>query len=64
VNRAHAWFAGWAPAADPELAIVVLVEHGGGGGKNAAPIAIEALKTYLGDGEQVEAAPTNRAGSE
>jgi penicillin-binding protein 2 len=64
VNRAHAWFAGWAPADNPELAIVVLVEHGGGGGKNAAPIAIEALKTYLGGGEPVEAALTTRAGSE
>ncbi len=48
VNRAHAWFAGWAPSDDPELAIVVLVEHGGGGGKNAAPIAIEAMQQYLG----------------
>ena len=46
-NRPHAWFAGWAPAHAPELAVVVLVEHGGGGGKNAAPIAIEALKQYL-----------------
>jgi penicillin-binding protein 2 len=45
--RAHAWFAGYAPANDPELAIVVLVEHGGGGGKNAAPIATEALKAYF-----------------
>lgn len=48
VNRAHAWFAGWAPAENPELAIVVLVEHGGGGGKNAAPIAIDALDQYYG----------------
>jgi penicillin-binding protein 2 len=47
VNRPHAWFAGWAPAEDPELAIVVLVEHGGGGGKNAAPIATETLKQYF-----------------
>ena len=31
-NAAHAWFAGWAPAEDPEIAIVVLVEHGGAGG--------------------------------
>jgi penicillin-binding protein 2 len=64
VNRAHAWFAGWAPAANPELAIVVLVEHGGGGGKNAAPIAIEALKTYLGGADAYEAALTNRAGGQ
>jgi penicillin-binding protein 2 len=49
MHRSHAWFAGWAPANDPELAIVVMVEHGGGGGKNAAPIAIEALQHYFGD---------------
>jgi penicillin-binding protein 2 len=49
MHRSHAWFAGWAPAKDPEVAIVVMVEHGGGGGKNAAPIAIEAMKHYFGD---------------
>ena len=26
-----AWFAGWAPARDPEIAIIVLIEHGGPG---------------------------------
>ena len=31
--RAHAWFAGFAPADDPQIAVVVLVEHGGPGGK-------------------------------
>lgn len=35
----HAWFAGWAPAEDPEIAVVVLIEHGGGGGKVAGPVA-------------------------
>ena len=45
-NSAHAWFAGWAPADDPELAIVVLVEHGGGGGAVAWPIAKEILEGY------------------
>jgi penicillin-binding protein 2 len=47
-RRSHAWFAGFAPADDPELAIVVLVEHGGPGGKYAAPIAIRALHEALG----------------
>ncbi|QQR90299.1 MAG: hypothetical protein IPJ88_00650 [Myxococcales bacterium] len=47
LNRDHAWFAGFAPAIQPELAIVVLVEHGGGGGKYAAPIAINALTEYF-----------------
>jgi penicillin-binding protein 2 len=61
VNRAHAWFAGWAPAENPELAIVVLVEHGGGGGKNAAPIAIETLQQYLGGNTGADTQLTNRA---
>ncbi len=45
-NAAHAWFAGWAPAEDPELAIVVFVEHGGGGGTTAWPIARRILEGY------------------
>lgn len=47
-RRAHAWFAGFAPVEDPELAIVVLIEHGGPGGRYAAPIAIQILEEYLG----------------
>jgi penicillin-binding protein 2 len=45
-NRDHAWFAGYAPAKSPEIAIVVLVEHGGGGGKNAAPIAMRVVDAW------------------
>jgi penicillin-binding protein 2 len=45
-NASHAWFAGWAPAEDPELAIVVLVVHGGAGGTVAWPIAERILATY------------------
>lgn len=37
-GRDHAWFAGWAPAHDPEIALVVLIEHGGAGGKIAGPV--------------------------
>jgi penicillin-binding protein 2 len=47
-NASHAWFAGWAPVEDPELAIIVLVEHGGGGGTNAWPIAQRILDGYFG----------------
>jgi penicillin-binding protein 2 len=50
-RRSHAWFAGFAPADDPELAVVVLVEHGGHGGKYAAPIATRILQEALGDDE-------------
>ncbi len=47
-SQSHAWFAGYAPAENPELAIVVLVEHGGAGGRNAAPIAVQILQDFLG----------------
>ena len=46
-NRDHAWFAGFAPYDDPEIAVVVLVEHGGGGGHNAAPIAMRVIDDYF-----------------
>ncbi|KYF92875.1 peptidoglycan glycosyltransferase [Sorangium cellulosum] len=45
-NREHAWFAGYAPARSPEVAVVVLVEHGGTGGKHAAPVAFEVVRAY------------------
>ncbi len=45
-NRSHAWFAGYAPSQSPEIAIVVLVEHGGGGGKNAVPVAMKVVKDW------------------
>ncbi len=45
-NRDHAWFAGYAPSGAPEIAIVVLVEHGGAGGKHAAPIAFRVVAAY------------------
>ncbi|HEY1817125.1 MAG TPA: penicillin-binding protein 2 [Kofleriaceae bacterium] len=46
-NAAHAWFAGFAPADDPEIAIVVMVEHGGEGGDVAWPIAKQILEGYF-----------------
>lgn len=46
-HRDHAWFATYLPAENPELVIVVLVEHGGNGGSAAAPIAREIALRYL-----------------
>lgn len=43
----HAWFVGFAPADDPKVVVVVLVENGGLGGRTAAPIAREIFKTAL-----------------
>ena len=43
-QRDHSIFAGYAPLHDPRYAICVLVEHGGGGGRVAAPIARDILR--------------------
>ncbi|MDN5566309.1 MAG: penicillin-binding protein 2 [Psychrobacter sp.] len=41
----HAWFTGFAPVDNPDIALAVLVENGGGGSKVAAPIG-RALFDY------------------
>jgi len=43
----HAWFIGFAPREQPEIAFSILVEKGGSGGAIAAPIARGLLKTYF-----------------
>jgi len=40
----HAWFVCFAPETEPEVAIVVLVEHGGSGGVAAAQVAKQILE--------------------
>jgi penicillin-binding protein 2 len=46
--RDHAWFVAFAPVEEPEILVVVLVEHGGHGGSAAAPVAREVMKEYFG----------------
>ena len=46
-KETHAWFVGYAPAEDPQIAVCVLVEEGGSGGKAAAPIARTLFDSYL-----------------
>ena len=46
-QRDHAWFGAFAPAESPEIAIVVLNEHGGHGGSGAAPVATEVIDAYF-----------------
>jgi penicillin-binding protein 2 len=41
--RHHALFVGYAPVANPRYACAVIVEHGGGGSKAAAPVARDVL---------------------
>jgi penicillin-binding protein 2 len=45
--RDHAWFISFAPVEKPEIALSVLVEHGGHGGSAAAPIAKKAIEAYF-----------------
>ncbi|MZH04505.1 MAG: penicillin-binding protein 2 [Nitrospinae bacterium] len=45
--RDHAWFVAFAPYEKPEIAVAVLVEHGGHGGTAAAPIAQKIFKKYF-----------------
>ncbi len=45
--RDHAWFASFAPADDPDLTVIVLAEHSGFGGLNAAPVAAKIFRAYF-----------------
>ena len=43
----HSWFAGFGSRDNPEIAVVVFIEHGGMGGVVAAPIAGEIFNAYF-----------------
>ena len=43
----HSWFAAYAPSERPEIAVVVLIEHGGVAAKVAAPVAMRIIKHYF-----------------
>ena len=45
-ERDHALFVSYAPFEDPEIAVAVVVEHGGHGGATAAPIARAVIEAY------------------
>jgi penicillin-binding protein 2 len=45
--RDHAWFVAFAPVDKPEIALSIIVEHGGHGGSAAAPIAKKAIEAYM-----------------
>ncbi|MFZ9520384.1 MAG: penicillin-binding protein 2 [Silvanigrellaceae bacterium] len=59
-QRDHAWFAAYAPAENPEIAVVALSEFdGGGGGAQAAPIVQKVMEAYLRKAHP-EKFPTNK----
>ena len=43
----HSWFAAYAPADNPKIAVVVIAEHGGEGSTTAAPIVREIVEGYF-----------------
>src|SRR5699024_6051188 len=46
-KRPHALFIAFAPVEDPQIAVAVIVEHGGGGSSVASPIARQVIDAYL-----------------
>jgi penicillin-binding protein 2 len=55
----HAWFAAFAPARDPQVVVVVFNEHGGGGSRSAAPIAMRVIEAW----RAIERRVAERAGT-
>ncbi|HKL75217.1 MAG TPA: penicillin-binding transpeptidase domain-containing protein [Halanaerobiales bacterium] len=50
-EKPHAWFVGYAPVNNPELAVAVFLENGGVGGKDAAPIFKKIISDLANEGE-------------
>lgn len=57
----HAWFVCFAPANNPEITVAVLVEHGGGGGATAAPVARQVMETYYQRSKKTSPSPAQIA---
>ncbi|MDO8461591.1 MAG: penicillin-binding protein 2 [Deltaproteobacteria bacterium] len=53
----HAWFVSYAPVENPEIAVSVLVEHGGHGSSAAAPIAGAVIQKYFQTKKEREGVP-------
>ncbi|WP_031516186.1 peptidoglycan D,D-transpeptidase FtsI family protein [Desulfofalx alkaliphila] len=46
-GASHAWFVGFAPVQQPRVAVSVIIENGGSGGRVAAPIAQKVISEAL-----------------
>lgn len=58
-RRDHALFVNFAPVENPKYAVAVVVEHGGGGSKAAAPVARDVtLQALYGGSPPLEAYPS------
>ena len=49
-GQTHAWFAGFAPADQPRMCLVIIVENSGAGGDIAAPIASRLIREAIAKG--------------
>lgn len=49
-DLAHGWFIGYAPAKSPQVAFAVMVEYGGSGGNDAAPLVRAVLDACVQHG--------------
>lgn len=47
-SDSHAWFTGYAPCDDPQIAVTIIVENAGSGGEYAVPIAKRIFDAYFG----------------
>ena len=63
-NRDHAWFVAYAPAQNPQIAIAVLIEHGGHGGDAAAPMAKKVFEKFMEAQKQIADKQQVRVGGE
>jgi penicillin-binding protein 2 len=59
--RDHAWYTSYAPAEEPEVVVTVLLEHSGGGGAMAAPVAGKVLKAWFDKTIDVKVPPPFQA---
>ncbi|UQB41761.1 penicillin-binding protein 2 [Thiomicrospira microaerophila] len=50
--HSHSLFIAFAPASNPRIAVAIIVENAGGGGRVAAPIAIETIDYFLKELDQ------------
>jgi penicillin-binding protein 2 len=53
MHRDHALFICFAPCDNPEIAVSVVVEHGGHGGTQAALVARDVINWYFGDKQKI-----------
>jgi penicillin-binding protein 2 len=60
-QKPHAWFAGYAPADNAEIAIAVVVEYSGEGAVYAAPLFRKVVEAYFDIQPEPTPAPTTTA---